>query len=768
MVYRLILLLASFSLLGISSGPVRPSEIHEDFKGEDTEVFSSTTPASKFDHVLTDVNDYIWPTDASRKLTSSFAEYRTTHFHGGIDISTNGKTGYNVFAVRDGYVARIRIAPNGYGKMLYVRHRDGYYSTYAHLKSFSDEINSLAKKEQLRHQTFAIDLLLDSTEAPVRKGEVIAHTGDTGFGPPHLHFEIRDENLNPFNPMLCPAFEVRDEIAPSIRRIMISPLDHNSTVENVSKSKILSRIPRKGTTLRIPQTIRVHGLIGLSVDAIDRSNGTYSKAGIYRLEFFVDDSLIFVKQLDRVPADETKQIDLDYDFPTLLRGWGKFQKLYVETGNTLPFYEKMRAGTGIINTQLLTEGEHDYRIVCSDIRGNATQLTGKLIANHQPSFQIDHIHEEDVTLSGTQMASIERVHLYGKRNSDVEWKLQTFERGRFERDGEGIELPAKTQQYDVIKIVAESKWGSRSAPMFHFLKIPTGTRREIQFSTEVTNTYVRFNASATGVFTTPPIVTIQEGTTSQTVRLDAIDLYKFSGTYTPSRGFAGRRVASVRGEINGHSSAASESFELIPVPSDSKGVFALDERRFVLSFDSGAVYAPVNLQFSSESFRNSTVYILEPQDILLNRGLTISLRPESGRSSTRLGLYFRSNGGWVFQSADADAHSGAYTTTVTRTLGEFALMEDGTEPTVGRLRVSPRGGKLHVSFRYHDNLSGVDTDEIKMYIDGDPVIPEIDGERKNVWLQSDERLERGKHTLRITMKDRMKNATEVTRSFVVR
>ncbi|MEE9288816.1 MAG: hypothetical protein V3U69_04415, partial [Bacteroidota bacterium] len=34
----------------------------------------------------------IWPTDASKRINSSFAEFRRTHFHAGIDISTNNRT----------------------------------------------------------------------------------------------------------------------------------------------------------------------------------------------------------------------------------------------------------------------------------------------------------------------------------------------------------------------------------------------------------------------------------------------------------------------------------------------------------------------------------------------------------------------------------------------------------------------------------------------------------------------------------------------------
>jgi hypothetical protein len=728
---------------------------------EERGVQKSVRP-SAFDSVKTDLSDYIWPTDASTKITSSFAEYRTTHFHGGIDISTNGQPGHKVFAVRDGWVQRIRIAANGYGKMLYLRHADGYYSTYAHLQGFNDTITSLARREQYRRESYAIDLELPPGAVPVHKGDVIAATGETGFGPPHLHFELRDENQNPVNPMLCTNFAMKDRIAPTIRRMMLTPLDPASTVENVQRSKILGRLPRRG----LLKPIRIHGLIGLSIDAIDRSEGTWSKAGVHKLEFFVDDSLAFVKTLNRVPAEETKQIDLDYDFPTILHGWGKFQKLYIDTGNALPFYGGLPVGTGIVNTQRLAEGAHTYRIVCSDIHGNRSEVNGTLLANHNPVIAIDAVEALSITLSTDAAAALSTITVYGKRNAEADWHAHTLPASRFERTGSRIVLPVKTSAYDIIKVIAESPWGSKSAPAFRYLRKPVGSGREIHLETDVRNDFVIVTASATAPFTTLPVVTVQEGRTTRTLRLDARDLYTFTGSFVPDNAYAGRRLVRVDGEVNGHAAAAVKMIDMAPVPPGKAGFLRLFDGRMTVAFDSGAVFRSLYMQPSTDQVKNANIYVLEPQDVLLDGGLRVTLEGPEVRD--HLGLYFRANGGWVFQTGTPDRGTSAFTATVTRTLGDFALLRDAEEPTIGRLSVTARRGVPRFGFRYHDNLSGVDTDEIKAYIDGALIIPEIDGEKRRVWYQGDHQLSRGRHTLRIALKDRMNNAAEFSRTFSVR
>jgi hypothetical protein len=733
----------------------------------DAKSFRSAPPMS-FDTIKTNLRDYIWPTDASTRITSTFAEYRTTHFHGGIDISTNGQTGYKVFSVRDGYVYRIRIYANDYGKMLFIRHPDGYVSTYAHLKGFNEEITKLVKEEQYRKGSYPIDLILEPNRLPVTKGEVVAYTGDSGVGPPHLHFELRDENLNPINPLLCSTYAIEDNIPPNLLRLMIAPLSANSTVDNSLSPKHYSRFPGTRQMKRLPQSIHIQGQIGFSIDAIDKANGAATHSGIHRTEFYFDDSLIFLMHLDRVPNDDSKEIDLLYDLPSIYAGTGKFQKLYIDEGNTLPIYDHRPSGSGIISTEKYQEGVHHFRIVCLDFVNNRTELEGSVFIAHKPIMQIASVDDHTINVEGSLLASISKCTIYGRRLSESRWSQHTLPRDRFDMTATGLQLPVNSERYDVLKITGETQAGIVTTPLFYFKHKPNGSHAEPILTIDPQRNFTRIALTSRGLFTGQPDVKIKEGVSVRQINLEPVDLNKYVGVFYPSDSFEGTREIFASVEINGHKEETSKSFELFAIPPDKDGSFSMHYGEMIVSYDSGAVYQPLYLRVSQQSYNGTPSYHLEPEDVLLHGGLTISIPKPANSRYQQLGLYFRTTRGWVFQTGKQDSNRAYFSTTLSRTLGELAIFGDDQQPSIGRLRVTPRKSSVFVSFRYHDNLSGVDPAEIKMYIDGKFAIPELDGEHNRASYASDEPLAPGKHKLLISVKDRAKNELTTERIFRTR
>ncbi len=111
------------------------------------------------------------PLDIPLVLSGTFAELRGNHFHGGIDIKTQGRSGLKVYSVADGYVSRIAVSPYGYGNALYIRHPEGYTSVYGHLNAFAPEIEQWVE-DQFRDRSKNDGNLYPSAEQfTVSKGE---------------------------------------------------------------------------------------------------------------------------------------------------------------------------------------------------------------------------------------------------------------------------------------------------------------------------------------------------------------------------------------------------------------------------------------------------------------------------------------------------------------------------------------------------------------------------------------------------------------------
>ena len=121
-----------------------------------------------------------WPLVLTPTLSSTFGETRSTAFHNGIDLKTWGKTGYPVHAAADGWVERARTSPWGFGRVIYVRLNDGRIVVYAHLDSFYDPVQKRIFREQRRLGQYSVQLWFEKEEYPVRRGEVIGATGQTG------------------------------------------------------------------------------------------------------------------------------------------------------------------------------------------------------------------------------------------------------------------------------------------------------------------------------------------------------------------------------------------------------------------------------------------------------------------------------------------------------------------------------------------------------------------------------------------------------------
>ncbi|WP_372635901.1 M23 family metallopeptidase [Fodinibius sp.] len=307
---------------------------------------------------------YLWPTNASRHLTSTFAETRSRHFHAALDIKTWGQRGYEIYATRDGILHRIAVSPTGYGKVIYLKHDDGSYSVYAHLMSFNEELQQFADSIRfVEGFTPSFDRVVEDQQIRVQQGDVIAYSGASGIGPPHLHFELRRPDHSPFNP-LHTNLTVRDNIPPTISGLSVEPLSSRSTIEGTKQ--VFTRNPRRQNGTYHFGTVEVSGAVGLGLDVYDQSNGVSNAYAVYELSMSVNGRERFYSRVDSFSYAETRQMFIDRVYPLLRDRRKAYQRLFVADGNTLPFYRTNRQQGRL----RLPPGEHAVTIRATDFFGN--------------------------------------------------------------------------------------------------------------------------------------------------------------------------------------------------------------------------------------------------------------------------------------------------------------------------------------------------------------------------------------------------------------
>lgn len=284
---------------------------------------------------------YLFPINPGKpnSLAGTMGELRNTHFHGGIDVRTNNLTGVPVLAAQHGFISRATISSFGYGNVVYITHQDGNISVYGHLDKFDGMLADHMKKEQYKMKTFEIDLFFKPSQFPIGRGDTVAFSGNTGgSNGAHLHFEIRNQNNEALNPLTFGFTEVQDNHAPVAQKIALKTLDINSRI-NDRFGRFEFYVLKSGNTYILPKNIYAHGRIGVELLAIDKMDNSHFRFGINYIEMKADSQKIFSQHIEKVHLAETRGILALMDYKTLKTNGTRFNKLYIDDGNRLDFYE---------------------------------------------------------------------------------------------------------------------------------------------------------------------------------------------------------------------------------------------------------------------------------------------------------------------------------------------------------------------------------------------------------------------------------------------
>ncbi len=311
------------------------------------------------------------PLDIPLILAGTFGELRSNHFHAGIDIKTQQRQGLPIYAIGDGTITRIKVSLYGYGKVLYIAHPNGYTSVYGHLQKFGPEIEQYVKNIQYQKKAYEIQVFPDYGEVKVKKGDIIAYSGNTGGSAgPHLHFEIRSSvSEKPTNPLLY-GFEVRDATNPVLNKVFAYPLSNDAQV-NQSKNKSELAFSKQKDGSFLAEKVNALGTIGFGFIGFDRQDMAANKNGIYSVQLLVNGEIYTEYDFETFSFGETRYINTLVDYDHYGKYRQKIQQCFLTPGNRLKIYNVLKNDGKIT----IKEGmSYSVELLLKDLEGNLTKI----------------------------------------------------------------------------------------------------------------------------------------------------------------------------------------------------------------------------------------------------------------------------------------------------------------------------------------------------------------------------------------------------------
>ena len=305
--------------------------------------------------------------------SGNFGELRGSHFHAGLDIKTKQRIGLPIYAPADGYVSRIKVSTWGYGKALYIDHPNGMTTVYGHLSAYEGAIAQRVFDTHYKQRVFEIEIFPKRNELPVKKGDIIAYTGNTGgSGGPHLHYEFRDTKTQAIvNPLSWGMKAMlTDTEAPTVNSIYAYPIGQDAVINKSIKPVALTFKTINGILTADPITAK--GKISFGIDMFDTANNNANKNGVYKVATFVNGKPSFSYQFDTFTFGEAGFVNALIDYGHASRTKAKVQKMFVEKPYPLSVLSVDKASSGILEVK---PGEsYTYKIVASDYHGNQTTV----------------------------------------------------------------------------------------------------------------------------------------------------------------------------------------------------------------------------------------------------------------------------------------------------------------------------------------------------------------------------------------------------------
>lgn len=384
--------------------------------------------------------DYFrYPLNIPLKLNANFGEMRPNHFHMGLDLFTLRRENLEVYVPADGWIAKVKVDPNGFGNAIYINHPNGYTTLYCHMNTFPTKVRQAMIEGQYAKQSWKGDIEFAKNQFPVKRGEFLAYSGNTGASAgPHVHYEIRrtaDDAC--LNALLF--HRVQDVTPPDISKLAV--YDRNkSTYEQFARTMGVTKVAGEYTVSGGVLTVTSNA-VSFAIVATDRITGVPNSNGIFEAVVYLDDEPISGFRIDAIDYIQTRYLNAHIDYRIKAAGGSYFQHLSPLPGDQLPIYYKK--GDGLIH--LDDTATHDIKIVVYDANENASTLRFKLKR----------------TATVTSAANVQRDSRYMLPN-----QLNIFEQDE-------VQMVSTTKSfYDAFRLVYNYKTSATAYSNIHVIHTP--------------------------------------------------------------------------------------------------------------------------------------------------------------------------------------------------------------------------------------------------------------------------------------------------------
>lgn len=719
----------------------------------------------------TNYSDYKWPSNASSTITAVFGDERSRRFHAGIDVRTYGIIGKEIYAIESGYVERIKITHNGYGRAIYLKLDDGNTALYAHLDKFNPILERKSLEAQKQKKNSFIDTYFSENELRFNKGDLIGYSGDTGsLSGPHLHFEIRNKDGKPINP-LKHYYTINDTINPIASAIAFIPLDNSCWINGIQDYSIFELEKINEYKYVLSDTISIVGNFGVLLETHDKVNKQPFDFGVYSIEMLINNNPKYKIQFDEYFFENDPLIYKEIDYYLSHNLSRKFHNLFINSNSNLDFINS-NSNSGLN----LNDEYHNMVINVSDINNNKIQIQGIIKGDILLNPKLTYNKTNQTLYSQNGFKNLQLLFSTRYNNSkSIPASYTTI-------DSQSVKLNIAANPYNILEYYRIDGNGLRTKrnflPLNNFdpYKI-NGEIKIKQISSGIIiefieNVFSGYDADLEIVLNDMGKIYKKLYRKEKTIlSTDIIDINKFNGINSirvayqtdPEIIFNKKLNAiSINKDKQSNIKHGNFNINLNPNSTYSNLLIAIEDTLIKTDKNYILIDSPIKIIPPDIPFKEKVFLYYDLENINFKKGGVFN--------------YNHSKNSWTYMENfiidSTSKENKNYLKTSIYSGGIFSIMNENIKPIVNKI-IPASNAKYKsndltkVSFFVDDKHSGINHNSIIIKIDDTPYFYTYIPYRKTIECSLDKKLSIGKHTIEIYVEDNIFNSTIKKTNFYI-